>query len=137
MGVLIDASVLIGYERGDLDADRIAYEGSQDESLFVSVVTVSELLHGVHRAQDPVHRVRRSVFVEGIIDRFPLLNVDLPTARAHAGIWAELASDGRLIGAHDLWLAAACMAHGLRLATLNVREFERIPALELADWSPG
>jgi predicted nucleic acid-binding protein len=27
-------------------------------------------------------------------------------ARAHAEIWAELESDGNLIGAHDLWIAA-------------------------------
>lgn len=136
MGILIDASVLIGYERDALDPRRIlSQQDDEEEPLFISTITVSELLHGVHRAEDAVRRVRRSVFVEGIIDRFPLLNVDLPTARAHAEIWADLAASGRLIGAHDLWLAAACVAHGLRLATLNVREFERVPALDLEDWS--
>ena len=136
MGVLIDASVLIGFERNAVDPQRIVSErADEDEPFFLSTITVSELLHGVHRAEDAVRRVRRSVFVEGVIDRFPLLDVDLPTARAHAEIWAELASDGRLIGGHDLWLAATCVAHGLRLATLNVREFERVPALELEDWS--
>lgn len=136
MGILIDSSVLIGYERDALDPHRIlSDQADEEEPLFISTITVSELLHGVHRARDAVRRVRRSVFVEGIIDRFPLLDVDLPTARVHAEIWADLAASGRLIGAHDLWLAAACVAHGLRLATLNVREFERVPALEVEDWS--
>lgn len=135
MGVLIDASVLIAYERGELDPVAIVSERPRDDPLFLSMITVSELLHGVHRAKDPARRVRRSVFVEGIVDRFPLLEVDLPTARVHAELWADLAASGRLMGAHDLWLAAACVAHGLSLATFNLREFGRVPTLEVEDWS--
>ena len=60
--------------------------------------------------------------------------VDL-TARTHARLWADLAEEGCVIGAHDLWLAAACLTHGLRMATANVREFRRVPALEVEDWS--
>lgn len=135
MGVLIDASVLIAYERGGLDPARLTFGPEAEQPLFLSAITVSELLHGVHRADAPVRRVRRSVFVEGVIDRFPILEVDLPTARIHAELWATLASEGRMIGAHDLWLAAACVAHGLRLVTSNVREFARVAALEIEDWS--
>jgi predicted nucleic acid-binding protein len=69
-----------------------------------------------------------------VIDAFPLLPVDLPTARLHAELWAELPGPGRLIGAHDLWLAAAAVAHDLTLVTANVREFERIPGLEIEAW---
>lgn len=133
MGVLIDASVLIAHERRELDPAAYV-TGREDESFFVSVVTVSELLHGVHRAQDVGRRARRSAYVESIIDRFPLLTIDLPTARTHAEVWSRLASDGRLIRAHDIWLAAAALAHGLSLATANVREFERVPGLEVEHW---
>lgn len=49
MGVLIDASVLIGWGRAALDLDA-RVEGRGDESFFLSVLTVSELLDGVHRA---------------------------------------------------------------------------------------
>jgi len=34
-----------------------------------------------------------------------------------------------MIGAHDLWLAATCIAHGLTMITAKVREFTRIPGL--------
>lgn len=136
MGILIDASILIGHERGALDV-RAAIAGRDDEAVYLSVVTVSELLHGVHRATDPVPRARRSAFVESVIDRFPLVPLDLPSARVHAEIWAGLAAEGRLIGPHDLWLAAACLAHGFTLATANLREFGRVPGLEVEDWSSG
>lgn len=130
MGVLIDATVLIGWERGDGELDAWV-SGREEEPFFLSVVTASELLHGVHRAEDPRRRARRSAFVEAVLDSFPLLPIDLPTARMHAEVWADLASAGRIIGAHDLWLAAAALAHGLTLLTGDVRAFARIPALEV------
>ncbi len=133
MGVLIDASVLIEYERGRVDLAR-HLEGRKEEEFFLSVVTASELLHGVHRAKDPSVRARRSAFVEAILERFPLLPVDLATARTHAQIWAELASGGNLIGPHDLWLAAAAIARGLILVTANLREFQRVPGLAIESW---
>jgi len=35
---------------------------------------------------------------------------------------------------HDLWLADTCVAHGLTMVTGNVREFARVPGLELEVW---
>lgn len=133
MGVLIDTSVLIAPERGRFGVEQWL-AGREDEEFFVSVITASELLHGVHRANAPDVRARRSAFVEAVLARFPLLSIDLATARAHAQLWAELASGGRMIGAHDLWLAAACVAHGLTLVTANVREFQRVPGLSMEEW---
>jgi tRNA(fMet)-specific endonuclease VapC len=106
-----------------------------DDDAFLSVITASELLHGVHRAAQPKQRARRSAFVEGILERFPLLQVDLATARARAQVRADLATAGTSIGPHDLWLAATCIAHGLTLVSANVREFERVPGLQIETWS--
>jgi tRNA(fMet)-specific endonuclease VapC len=55
--------------------------------------------------------------------------------QGHAELWAELARSGRLIGTHDIWLAAAALAHGLALATANVRAFGRVAGPELEDWT--
>lgn len=133
MGVLIDSSVLIGFERGEVAiAGKVA--GREDEEFFLSVVTASELLHGVHRAKRADVRARRSAFVEAILSQFPLLSIDLPTARTHSRVWSELAKTGKMIGPHDLWIAAACIAHGLTLATGNAREFARVPGLVIETW---
>lgn len=56
------------------------------------------------------------------------------SARAHAQLWAKLASEGVLIGAHDLWLAATCIAHDLTMITANLREFERVQGLRAESW---
>jgi len=134
MAVLIDASILIEAERGRLELEPHVAQRNDEES-FLSVITASELLHGVHRATQPDVRAKRSAFVEGILERFPLLSVDLACARAHAQIWAELRKAGTIIGPHDLWLAATCVAHGLTMVTANIREFERVPGLTVEVWS--
>ncbi|MBI4704379.1 MAG: type II toxin-antitoxin system VapC family toxin [Deltaproteobacteria bacterium] len=41
---------------------------------------------------------------------------------------------GSTIGAHDLLIAATAVAHGLSLATRNVREFRRVPGLTVSVW---
>ena len=134
MAVLIDASILIEAERGRLRLEPHVARHPNEES-FLSVITASELLHGVHRATQPDVRAKRSAFVEGILERFPLLSIDLATARAHARVWAQLRQAGTMVGPHDLWLAATCVAHGLTMVTADVREFERVPGLDIETWS--
>lgn len=133
MAVLIDSSILIECERGRLD---LAAQLSRrpDDEFFVSVVTASELLHGVHRATQSDVRAKRSAFVEAVLAQFPLLDVNVATARAHARLWADLAATGSIIGPHDLWLAATCIANDLAIVTANVREFRRVPGLVVEEW---
>ncbi len=52
-------------------------------------------------------------------------------ARIHAEVWARLEAAGAIIGAHDLWIAATALAHGLTVMTANVGEFERVPGLSV------
>lgn len=134
MGVLIDTNVLIEYERGRLNLEPHLSRHGQEE-FFLSVVTASELLHGVHRAADPRIRMRRSVFVEALLERFPLLPIDLTTARVHAQVWAELAGAGKMIGPNDLWIAATALAHNLTMVTANLQEFDRVPSLRVEVWT--
>ncbi len=136
MGLLIDTSIFIAYERGRLDLSaRLAGRGS--EEAFVSVISASELLHGVHRAVDPAIRARRLAYVEAILARFRVLEIDLAAARSHAELWAYLAARGQMIGVHDSWIAAACIAGDLTLATANTREFGRVPGLRVDNWLAG
>lgn len=51
--------------------------------------------------------------------------------------WADLAASGVSVGAHDLWLAATCVARGLTMVTANARDFVRVPGLDLEVWVAG
>lgn len=136
MGLLIDFSLFIAAERGRLSVERVI-AGQEDEPVVLSAVTASELLHGVHVAADPTHRLRREQFVEAILRRFPVVEFDLEAARIHAGLWAQLAAEGQQIGAHDLLIAATAMALEFQVATADARDFPRIPNLRLQLWRPS
>ncbi|GAK57682.1 toxin of toxin-antitoxin system VapC [Candidatus Vecturithrix granuli] len=133
MGILIDTNILIEAEK-----ERIVLtekiQGRKDDQGFVSVITASELLHGVWRATNLRIRTKRSAFVEAILKQFPILPIDLQIVRKHAQIWAELKSKGTVIGLHDTWIAATCLVHQHTLATTNVREFNRIQGLQVECW---
>lgn len=127
MAVLIDTSVLVDAERRGQSLDHAI--GDQDRA--ISVITASELLHGVHRARANAVRARRAAFVEHVISAIEPLPVTTTIARAHAEVWAGLESGGNLIGAHDLWIAATALSHGMDVATANPRDFERVPGLNV------
>ena len=97
--------------------------------VFLSAITVSELLLGVHRADTAERRNRRSAFVEQIFQTIPAIPADLNVARVHARLFADLLLTGRMIGAHDLWIAATAVTHGHALLTTNLDEFERVAGL--------
>jgi tRNA(fMet)-specific endonuclease VapC len=127
VAVLIDTSVLIDAERRRTSLEAVA--GEEDRA--ISVVTASELLHGVHRATDARLRMRRHAWVESVLARLQPIPLTMHVARAHAEIWARLEAAGALIGAHDLWIAATALAHGMPVATVNAPHFERVPGLDV------
>ena len=126
MALLIDTDLLIDLEHGG--AATVGILG--DEDCAISVITVSELLHGVLRASSAT-RARRRAFVEHLLAGLQAIPVSEPVARVHAEIWSQLADRGEPIGAHDLWIAATAIAHGLALATRNRAHFERVPGLRV------
>ena len=133
MGALIDSSVLVAAERGTVSLDSLL-EDFKQTALAISVITASELLHGVHRAQREDRRSRREAYVETLLSRIPVVAFDLISARTHARLSARLASKGTTIGAHDLIIAATAMARGLDVVTRDERSFPRIPGLSLVRW---
>lgn len=136
LGSLIDTSILIAAERGRIRlAERL--RAKPDGAYRISVITVSELMHGLHRATEPTVRLRRQTFIDHVLHDYPTLGIDVPVARTHAALWAGLEARGEVIGAHDLWIAATCLTHGLGLVTANVREFQRVPGLQVEEWPPS
>ncbi len=140
MGTVLDTTVFIEFERTmrELPAERAMTEAArrleaqlgENEEVGIASITAAELLHGVHRATEE-HRARRAAFVEAVLAAFPTLPFDLLVARAHARLWAGLASAGADVGAHDRLVAATAMSAGWRVGTANVRHFDRIPGLDV------
>ena len=130
MGVILDISVLIEAERGNFDLEKFTKDRER-EPFGLSVISVAELLHGVHRADSEKRRVRRSAYVEKTIALFPIYPFGVHIARTYAQIWANLMKQGMQIGAHDLIIGSTALALGFSVATFNKRHFHKIEGLRL------
>lgn len=133
MDVLIDSSVLIAAERGQLDLNTLLREHEDDE-VGIAAISASELLHGVHRMSGAVRRARTQALVEQLVTRLPVIPFDLDVARVHAMLSAELRSRGTPIGAHDLLIAATAVHVGAAVATRDLRSFPKIRGLDVLRW---
>jgi tRNA(fMet)-specific endonuclease VapC len=133
--VIFDTSILVAAERRVISFEALL-ETLADEPVGIAAITAAELLHGCHRANTAGTRARRWAFVEALLEVLPVLPFGLIEARRHAELWSELLRAGSLIGPHDLIIGATALAGGHAVATLNGREFGRIPGLRLAPVEP-
>jgi tRNA(fMet)-specific endonuclease VapC len=136
VGVVLDTSIIVAAERRAGEFPRFL-KSFGDKPVGIAAITASELLHGCRRARDASVRARRGAFVDAVLDAIPVLPFGLPEARRHADLWVELMERGAMIGPHDLLVGATALAHGYALATLNRREFARVPGLVVEGFGAG
>jgi tRNA(fMet)-specific endonuclease VapC len=100
------------------------------EEIAVSSIVMFELYFGAFNSARTAENVSKLAAA-----RFQVLPFEQEDAK-HAGeIRAVLRQKGTPIGAFDLLIAGQARARGLTLVTANVREFHRVPGLQVEDWS--
>jgi len=100
--------------------------------MAISVITLAELLHGAEKSSQPVGNL---AVIEDFCSRLQVLPY-MPKAAQHYGaIRASLETIGQPIGVNDLHIAAHARSEGLVLVTNNVKEFARVPALQIENWT--
>lgn len=110
--------------------DRIRSAPIADQA--VSVVTVAELLYGVKLSARP--KQVRAAF-DAFIRHLEVIDWSAQAAEHYADIRANLKLRGEMIGANDLLIAAHARSLKAVLVTNNVREFRRVKALKVENWS--
>lgn len=133
MGLLIDSSVLLAVERGQLRADDVAAAARPDEPVAIAAITASELLHGIHRLAG-ARQVRTKRMVARWLAELPVIPFDIEVARVHATLAAQHRRRGRPVGSHDLMIAATAVHLDYRVATRDRRTFARIDGLAVEYW---
>lgn len=71
---------------------------------------------------------------EGFVAPFRALALDREVCWHYGTAFRYLQANGLLIGANDLWIAAAGLAHQVPVVTRNARHFERVPGLEVVSY---
>ena len=98
----------------------------------ISVITKSELLYGVEISP---RRHQDEIALDAFLAHVDVLDFPDEAATHYAKIRANLKTQGAMIGANDLFIAAHARSLGLTLVTNNTGEFERVPDLMIEKWT--
>jgi len=132
VGLILDSSLLIADERAHFDLSAWL-RGRPPEPVAVSAITLSELWFGIEVETEAARGRRRRRWLEKTFRRVEVVPVDPAVARVHARLWAQLTKAGRIIGPHDLIVAATAVHRQWAVATFNAEEFRHVPGLDVIE----
>jgi len=98
----------------------------------VSSITVAELQYGAQKSQYPE---RNRDALEQFLMPLVIADFDMQAAIVYGELRAVLEKAGTPIGALDVLIAAHALSLDVTLVTNNIREFSRVPDLQIANWA--
>lgn len=109
--------------------DRIRRHLGKD--LCISAVTYGELEYGIQKSMSPR---RNRLAITQILLGIRIMDFDASAAAHFGDIFASLEKAGMRIGDRDMMIAGHARSLGCTLVTDNLKEFTRVPDLEVEDW---
>ncbi|WP_016952788.1 type II toxin-antitoxin system VapC family toxin [Anabaena sp. PCC 7108] len=131
MRYLLDTNICIYIIKQKPQKVLDKFQSLQISDIGISSITVAELEYGVAKSQQ--QEKNRNALLQFLL---PLQIVEFNQASAtiYGEIRSNLESQGIVIGAMDMLIAAHALSLGVTLVTNNVREFSRISTLSLENW---
>lgn len=97
--------------------------------IAVSAIVMQELFFGAYKS---VQQVENLAVADAL--QFEVIEFDQDDARQAGEIRAFLRSQGTPIGPYDVLIAGQTVARNAVLVTRNIREFARVPRLQVENW---
>lgn len=139
MSYLLDTNVVSEWVKPRPEPKVVNWLADIDEDrVFLSVVTLAELRHGVERLSASRRRTRLDEWLRHDLPaRFEgrVLPMDETIAAAWGVIVARREAKGRPIGVMDAWIAATAETHELTLVTRNAADFRDAVSAVLDPWA--
>jgi tRNA(fMet)-specific endonuclease VapC len=95
-----------------------------------TAITIGELVYGARRRGST--RLERAIDLA--VSEIEVHPLDESAARVYAELRTALEAAGQRLDDADLQIASICVARDLTLVTGNIRHFERVPGLRVANW---
>lgn len=134
MGLVLNSSVVIAAERrGDNVAQLLkqVVTASGDQRAVLSSIGLTELVHGIYRAETTQARSRRESFIRELLNDVEVYPYTKETALLAGKIDGEQQRQVITIPFGDLLIGATALEVGYSMLTVNVRHFRLIPGLSI------
>ena len=101
-------------------------------TLYISSITYGELCCGIEKSQ---FVAKNRIALNLLLSPFTIVDFDSNAAEEYGKLRAYLEKQGTPIGPMDTLIAAHAKLLSLTIVTNNVREFRRVPGLNVEDWT--
>lgn len=139
MNFLLDTNVISEWVKPRPDSGVATWlAGADEDRVFVSVISLTELRYGIERLPAGARRQRLERWLqEELPGRFEgrVLPVDGEVADISGRLMAHNEAIGRTIGTMDVFIAATARVQGLTLVTHNVSHFEAMVKPVVNPWA--
>lgn len=132
MTYLVDANILSEPTKHRPDAKVVAWLSANERDFVVDSVILGEIALGIFVLPRGRKRAQLERWFEAVADRVDCLEWDASISRHWAQLVAKLRKKGQTLPVLDSMIAATALAHGLTVATHNVRDFQKagVPVLD-------
>ncbi len=131
MNYILDTNVCIQLIKGRLPSIKEKAQSISNHQILIPAIVRYELFVGAYKSPDREKAIKT---VRHFISSFQTIPLSDEIAEKGAEIRANLESLGTPIGPYDILIAATAISAALTLVTNNVKEFSRVPRLNLEDW---
>lgn len=130
---LLDTNICIFLIKSrNLSLIRKFKQESQQHTIGISSISIGELFFGVEKS---LYIEQNRNAIAQFLFPFETYAWDDNAAIVYGKIRHHLQKNGNIIGPYDMQIAAHAIALQAVLITDNVREFSRVPGLEVENWS--
>jgi hypothetical protein len=138
--ILLDTNVISEAMKAEADPTvRTWLDQQAAETLFISSVTLAELLFGIGALPDGRRKTALAETLDGLLSLFGgrVLAFDADAARHYARIAIATRAAGRGFPTPDGYIAAIAVAHGFSVATRDVAPFQAAGLKVINPWHGG
>jgi predicted nucleic acid-binding protein len=132
MGLILDSSVVIAAERRGENVTQMLKQivaATGDQRAVLSSIGLTELVHGIYRAQSAAALSRRDAFIRELLSVVEVYPYTRETALLAGKIDGEQQGRGITVPFSDLLIGATALEVGYSLLPVNARHFRLIPNL--------
>ena len=132
MTYMLDTNICIYIMKNKPEKVLRRFKEELNNGIGIPSITLAELEYGMKHSSNPAQNERALL---RFLVPLSVLPFGAGAASEYGAIRTFLQNNGTPIGPLDMLIAAHAKSEGLVMVTNNVREFERVPGLEIENWA--
>ncbi len=126
--ICLDSDFIINLLRNKKEAVQWI-ESHKENKFCTTAINLFEVFYGAYR----LNKKSEISSIRSFFHELPVLDFTAENAQTAAQFAERLEKEGNMLEIRDIFIASIALNHQLPIKTYNIKHFQRIPTLQLAD----